>query len=119
MSEAKSRIYRLSSGDHEPERSGLPSGKRGAGALRSMSPDLVWGAFNGGTLTHCPNAEKPGRHNATIATRSFLGIGGLDLHTEKRSATYGINSEETSVCGYGESVSVPKRLGTIFPLWRP
>src|SRR5579871_3359144 len=71
ISRAKSRIYRLSSGDHEPERSGLPSARRGAGAFRSISPDLVRGASSGGTLSHCPNVGGPGSNNATIATRSF------------------------------------------------
>jgi hypothetical protein len=34
----------------------LPPGSRGAGAFRSTSPELVRGAFNGGTFIHWQNA---------------------------------------------------------------
>src|SRR5579864_1501829 len=56
MSRAMSLKYRISSVDQRPVRSGLPSGRRGVGALRSTSPAAVRGAFEGGTLIHCAGA---------------------------------------------------------------
>src|SRR5262249_35173632 len=44
---------RLSSGFQTPDRSGLPSNVRGAGAERSTAPLFVRGTFAVGYLTHC------------------------------------------------------------------
>src|SRR5215467_8360667 len=44
---------RLSSGFQTPDRSGLPSSVRGAGAERSTAPLFVRGTFAVGYLTHC------------------------------------------------------------------
>src|SRR5579863_109345 len=56
MSTAMFLTYRISSVAQRPVRSGLPSGRRGAGALRSTSPVAARGVFRGGALIHCASA---------------------------------------------------------------
>src|SRR5689334_14069012 len=47
---------RLSSGFHMPERSGLRSARRGAGAVRSTAPFFVRGTRAVGYFTHCADS---------------------------------------------------------------
>src|SRR5436305_12290764 len=51
--EAAGRHARLSSGFQMPDKSGLPSAARGAGAPRSTAPVFVRGTPAVGYLTHC------------------------------------------------------------------
>src|SRR6185436_14524550 len=46
-----------------PERSGFPSGERGAGAERFGLPSAVRGTEEGGTLVHCARA---GEHQTSV-----------------------------------------------------
>src|SRR4029077_5536943 len=53
---ARSRTY-PSGGFHTPDKSGLPSGRRGAGADMLGLPSGVRGTVERGTLVHCADAE--------------------------------------------------------------
>src|SRR5215831_14304579 len=55
---ARSRIY-PSDGFHTPDRSGLPSGSRGAGADRFGLPSGVRGTDDRGMLVHCAESDTP------------------------------------------------------------
>src|SRR5215469_13334806 len=50
---------RLSSGFQMPDRSGLPSGVRGAGAARFTAPPFVRGTLAVGYFTHCALSGNP------------------------------------------------------------
>src|ERR1041385_8832265 len=54
----RSRTY-PSGGFHTPDRSGLPSGRRGAGAERLILPSGVRGTFERGTFCHCADTDTP------------------------------------------------------------
>src|SRR5215831_20886576 len=55
---AKSRMY-PSGGFHTPDRSGLPSGSRGVGAVMFTLPSAVRGAVDRGTFVHWAETHTP------------------------------------------------------------
>src|SRR5580765_8333648 len=55
---ARSRMY-PSVGFHTPERSGLPSGSRGAGAAMLTLPSGIRGTDERGMFAHCAESETP------------------------------------------------------------
>src|ERR1022692_319949 len=67
-SEAISRRNRVL-GFQTPERSGWPSGVRGAGADRFVLPSGVCGTFGGGTWTHCAGSDPATVKGRAAATR--------------------------------------------------
>src|SRR5436189_2085503 len=69
---ARSLRYPLG-GFQTPERSGLPSGNRGAGAERFGLPSGVRGIAAGRTFVHCPNAGKHIKTTVANGSLSFIG----------------------------------------------
>src|SRR5262245_60507474 len=55
---ARSRMY-PSGGFHTPDRSGLPSGSRGVGALKFTLPSGVRGAVDRGRFVHWADSDTP------------------------------------------------------------
>ncbi len=57
---------------HSPDRSGLPSGIRGAGAARLGLPSAVFGTPAGRWFGHCAEARAGRAANATAASNVFM-----------------------------------------------
>src|SRR5438128_10678095 len=69
-SAARFRIHLLAAGSQIPDRSGLPSGNRGAAAERFGFPSAVRGIAGAGTFDHCAPA---GAHiSRTIAVERTI-----------------------------------------------
>ena len=60
--------YRLSLGSHVPDRSGFPSGSRGAGADKLGFPSAVRGPAACGTFVHCADSDHEVEKTVSSAT---------------------------------------------------
>src|SRR5690348_2160482 len=72
ISTAVSRRYLVPSGSQTPERSGLPSASRGAGAVRFGLPSGVRGSPAVGTFSHCAETQVQTANAARAVLRIIL-----------------------------------------------
>ena len=68
-----SRMY-PSGGFQTPERSGLPSGSRGAGADMFGLPSVVRGMVERGTLLHCAETGAPSTMTIANGSSFFMAL---------------------------------------------